>query len=312
VKALKIISILVLALNSAASFSRTTADPGKNGSRDRTAIMIPGLYNETHPDQMKTLRELLQQNEHIFKVIKLSPNSARTISENADLLNVALRTLYTENGNRPLLIFAHSKGGAEITYTLIKYPDLITSNIVDVAVLMNAALGTGFANATHITCQLPGIGLILRPCGRTYDVFGGIASLKYAAVRNNFNALIQYQTERFPNLKSLLRDKIFYIRSELASSSEIKGAKKYFYIAMKKVYGANDSLVAVDNQKLDDIGQTLGEVHNFEHGYLVDLDFNNPEISGIVNDLQIKTVVENALAEIGYATVPARTEIPVN
>lgn len=107
----------------------------------RHIVFIDGIANELaslagnyFTDNIAAIQELGIGHTH------LSPPSGRPILENAHWLYEELRQIYAKE-QQPLILIAHSKGGVEALLAVLNFPELLTSNIIEKVVLIQAAIG---------------------------------------------------------------------------------------------------------------------------------------------------------------------------
>jgi pimeloyl-ACP methyl ester carboxylesterase len=176
------------------------------------AYSIPGYYKlgEWIPGYFRSNMKALMD-EFQIKSSYVYMQSNNSIEANAEKLNKAILELYKKNG-KPVLLFAHSKGGAEALYTILKYPNLVLGGYVDKVVLIQAAIG-----GSHLT----GNTNLEAPLHRrllywlSLQVLGdGVRSLEPKRAETTFQQVFEtFERVLSKEERDFISNQIFYARS---------------------------------------------------------------------------------------------------
>jgi hypothetical protein len=247
--------------------------------KSRTAVIVPGLFNEENPEEFESFKMALQTNSVFKAVKKINPSSKIHIADNAEMLNVQFRKTFQSGGKKPLVVFAHSKGAVETAYALVKYPDLLSENIVDKVFLMNAAFGSDFAEQTLKVCQENEfLSKVIIPCKKPQTYIVGVTDLKKENIKQLLENLedIALNMNSTVNYDQLTSERVFNLRS-FSDGLDMNDLGKYLVLKLmesKSGPNNNDGLVEVKNQRMNIFGKTFGTdlepVLKFHHTFMIE------------------------------------------
>lgn len=242
-------------------------------------LFVAGIMNELaslissyYSDNMESVQALGAT------VSYFGPASQNAIPENADILYKKIVSLSYQT-QKKLIVVGHSKGGAELFYTILKHPDLFSRHLVDRVILIQAAIGgSPLATSTCGWCR-DLISTVVASNLETLTVYEGKNNFNIAFGLFN-NALKRISKSDNPEnillLKSAISKRIFYVRSQQEQNNLSFVFKFFLGICRNNLneYGKNDGLLLVDAQmdprlgidlgilKADHIGLTVSTVSN--------------------------------------------------
>jgi triacylglycerol esterase/lipase EstA (alpha/beta hydrolase family) len=200
--------------------------------------------------------------------------SSYTVPKNADTLLIELHRIYARV-KKPIILIGHSKGGAEALYVVLKYPELMLSDLVDRVVLIHPAVG-GSPLADDV-CNNIG--------GRSFTKYlgAGLISIQPSTARRLFSEALSSFREILKSMPQnaasttassaitdpvalsedsykKLSDRVFYVRGASPHSGITWGVKFVIYFCNKPLNPAipNDGLLHIEDQMLADFGVDLG------------------------------------------------------
>lgn len=241
---------------------QTMSDHTLEVLKNRQVLFVAGFLSDIHPAggvfYEKNTKELAKQIG--IKYSYLSLPSHKSAIDNANEIYQKTMRIFSQN-KTPVILFGHSKGGAEVFFTLLKYPELILNGIVDRAVLIQAAIGgTPLANPESPTMS----GLFLFFGNGLRSMIPKIADQNVTTELSSFIKNIRYlfATENLGFMEEMIQQvskKIFYVRS--SSGNRLKGI---FQIAQATAQinltnlGPNDGILLVEDQKCSYFGTDIG------------------------------------------------------
>ena len=240
--------------------------------QDRHIIFVDGLLNEAAQlvgnyfcDNIAEAKKLGISNSHIGYL------SSITVPNNADKLMLDIQTTYAKV-KRPIILVGHSKGGAECLYLVLKYPELLLSEILERVVLIHPAVG-GSPLADNVAENF---------MGRSFSKYlgEGLISIQPQTARTLF-------TDAVANLKEILKtipgmitskytlanpeelsaesykaisDRVFYVRGAAPAASLCWGVKFVIFFCKQPLNPSipNDGLLHVEDQIVQGFGNDLG------------------------------------------------------
>jgi len=238
---------------------KTSQEVKKDLLNSKHVLFVAGIMNELaslissyYVDNIEAVKELGATASYF------GPPSEYAIPQNAFLLLQKIKELHQKT-KKKLVVIGHSKGGAELLYTILKYPELMTQNIVDRVILIQPAIG-GSPLAEH-TCEwcIDLISTFTKP---------NLETLKPKVIENHFNnafisfkhALLEHQSISVQNLKKEISNRIFYVRSQQNYQNLSLGINIVLKICKTNLnnYGPNDGLLLTEDQIDTRIGVDLG------------------------------------------------------
>lgn len=233
----------------------------------RHVVYVAGFLNEILPFQFLQNIEALKT-LGIGAVTRIYPHSTDSINQTAENLSKQLVDLYN-NGNEngegkglPILLIGHSKGGAEVTMTVVRYPQLINQGIVDKVIGIQSGFSTPLA-------KLSILGKVCNkvPCGFLEKLLkDGLMSMKTDVSNKNFNDAIMML--KISGLYDMVNKSIFFVRSSQTFKGGLAPVMTATNKYMRKVSGPNDGVVPTKDQMITEIGTDLG-VLKADHAALV-------------------------------------------
>lgn len=236
-------------------------------ARDHHFVFIPGIMNEIA--NVPLISSYFGSQIHTLKKLDIdttyfATQSSVAIYDNADTLYREFSDLQ-EDTNQSLDVEAHSKGGAEVFYTILKYPALIYDKVIEHVILIQPAIGGSLlAGNDHLNLALH----LLR-----IFVDRGLESLEPETARSRFNqAFVQFQeyTEsRFGKAAAPLKmnefaSKILYVRGYAHSDDFGRGVRLVLAYCQNQLDSSqlNDGLLYVKDQAFslpDGSGRVFGK-----------------------------------------------------
>ncbi len=219
----------------------------KKKLNQRHVVFIDGIMNEAAQLIGNYFYDNIAEIENLgIPFSHISPSSRRSIPENAETLTLEIQRIYSQV-QVPLILVGHSKGAAEALYALLKYPELMTANQVDRAVLINSAIG-----GSPLTQDLVG-GFF----GNCLQIFlnSSIHSLSPAKAHENFKNI--YESFHFKIQETAFQDisrRIFYIRSFYSPGESLSmGIQTVLFFFKQPLNHKNqhDGLLLVTDQMLN-------------------------------------------------------------
>jgi len=235
----------------------------QKNSQKYSYVFIAGFLNEGLLSYFKDNIDVLEEmgiSKSDIHVIR--PSSSQSIEENIPYFKKKLEEVLSQS-KKPLILFAHSKGGAEALALALREQDFTLKNIEKMFLIQAAIGGSAVADFIHheghkIDNKLP---LKDRIFFNTSAITGqlldpiinkGMGSLTHKKA----SALWKKLQSENPPLPKAISDKIFYINSKqdvskMAEAVDCTGAYIQTY------YSDNDGLVEVKDQYLKGVGTRL-------------------------------------------------------
>ncbi|MES2505000.1 MAG: hypothetical protein V4534_09010 [Myxococcota bacterium] len=231
------------------------ADSDPNILADKHVLFVSGVMNELVsyiPGYFVDCRESVEK-ELGGKSSYFGPPSKNSISENAVILRDQVLKAFFENGQKPLVILAHSKGAAEILYLVLEQPAFMLDNLIEKIVLIQGAIGgTPLANE-------PNGWFAYEYLSRWID-FNAIALSQIEARRVFAEAFESYLSQTTKAQQQNISSRIYYVRTQ----EELENLSLSIRLGLKvarsdlKAKGANDGFLLTAAQMHPDIGVDLG------------------------------------------------------
>ncbi len=240
---------------------------------NKQILFVSGLANEAsqiikfyYVDNMDEVNNGLGAESTYF-----GPSSFQGISFNAKNIYHAVKELYAKN-NKPVVLFCHSKGGAECLYTLLEYPDLVLQGMVDRAVIIQGAL----RGSPLVSSGYAGYGLQF--WAASFVLGDGYETLDPSKVSLEFDKAFQ-RFHRYMNnlwaelsqdvLKAKVKnisDRVFYVRSSATPEQYGFATRMILRVLwpVSPIQEESDGLLLVKDQMFSTFGKDLG-VLNVDH-----------------------------------------------
>jgi hypothetical protein len=224
--------------------------------RDRHVLFISGILNELpgggyFANNIRAVKKEIGATASVY-----SPSSFRSIKENRDRLYRKIYKRYREY-RKPLILFGHSKGGAEALAAILHYPELILNGIVDRVVIIQGAIGGSPVSDSFEACGM----LKVLP----KKLKKGVLSLTPARAKELFNEESLWASSHLQaHDLELISSRVFYLRS---AKDPRKAGFRYRRMGtyLQKTYGPNDGVLLVQDQMLSSVGNDLGILENRDH-----------------------------------------------
>jgi len=262
--------------------------------KDRHVLFISGIENELaaivsnyFPDNINAVGQLG------LPTSSYAPSSRIDIPANGELVCEKINETYFDV-EKPLIVVAHSKGGAETLYCMLKHPELILRGIVDRVVLLQPAVGGSPLADGPPGWILSSVMAFLR---------SDLETLSTEVAKRNFNQAFlhyekyfqvsQYQTQDVvQKMKETVSKKIYYVRSAARQDQISYGVQIVLNVVRKyltyeksidginpieyasdpwKYSGHHDGLLPVEAQMDPRIGIDLGLLESDHIGLAVSL-----------------------------------------
>ena len=255
--------------------------------KGRHVLFVSGIMNELADPQLLGIKFIKSyyrsnidsiQNELGMTYEYYGPNSSEAVDVNSDQVYAQMMRAYSRSG-KPLIVIAHSKGGAETLHAILKHPEVILNGYVDRVILVQAAIG-----GSPIATTTENRGVLYKIV--SWFVYRGVRSLETAQSRINFESafriyeeqLIRYGMQKSGSrgvLRSLHDDvsrKIFYVRAHESREKLSWGIRAVNDVCGMRLHddGRNDGLLMLKDQKHTRIGVDLGVLSADHIGLTVD------------------------------------------
>ncbi len=212
-------------------------------------VFIAGYKNEEIPgyftENIRFLRDL-----GASSVSEIRPSSETAVLNNVALIRRELARLSEfENGKRPLLIIAHSKGGLESLHTLLRYPEQFTKARVALLVVVQSPL-MGSPYTDHVMNEWDTSIYAWTPAYWYFrNQHQGFLSMMTETVKADWAAsAAKVRSDQLAELSS----RVLYLRSRKRFEEVSPSLKKSGGIV--SLYGDNDGLVPTDHMLLPRLG----------------------------------------------------------
>jgi pimeloyl-ACP methyl ester carboxylesterase len=249
---------------------QSLSDQRLRGFQAKNMLFFGGILNglarinsSYFTDSLEALEEMGISSEYF------GPWSFKSPNRNVDAFRAQIEERYSALG-KPLVLVGHSKGGLELLYTSLRYPDLVLSGKVERVVLIQAPVqGTPLADTDHLSWLARWISIPFRE-GLKY-LGRKIATSVLAKNYKEFHRTLEREYGYLGNAVLLEKEKqvsdaIFYVRSKRLSNSFSPGLSIVLTVAWDSLdsLGSNDGLVLTDDQLDLRFGKDLG-VLNADH-----------------------------------------------
>ena len=176
------------------------------------------------------------------------PSSFRAAGANLEALRAEVLRAFRQSGERPVMLFGHSKGGLESLALVLKYPELIRDGIVANVTLIQAPIGgNSLADESRLLTRLTARALRLAP---------GFHSLQTVGI----NSLIKDKIDKLrPEDLRLVSRAVRYVVSHKDSADA-----SFVIHAVTRALGhqpKNDLLVAKSDMWIPGFGTILGSLY---------------------------------------------------
>lgn len=234
---------------------------------NRSPVFVGGFGGESFKDNyFKVNRDVLSALGH--DSARFQPSSIDPVPETADQLPMDWIQRFYEGGQKPLVVFAHSKGAAETLLALARAPELLEAGIVKEVVLIQGALqGSPIADGLIGLMSMP-MNVMLPPSMVGNAAMApAVRSLKPQAVRGALNdALSKLQ----PGQREALNRAVRYVRGAGGSMGGVMGDT-----LAASMSGAHDGMIPYEAQRVPGLGQDLKLDYRIEPNHL-DLILDDP------------------------------------
>ncbi len=233
----------------------------------RSPVFVGGFGGESFKDNyFKVNRDVLSALGSSSG--RLQPSSMDPVSQTADQLPMDWIERFHEGGQKPLVVFAHSKGAAETLLALAKAPELLEAGIVKEVVLIQGALqGSPIADGLMGLMSMP-MNMMLPPSMVGNAAMApAVRSLKPSGARSTMrDALDKLQ----PSQREALSQAVRYVRSAGGSMGGVMGDT-----LAATMSGAHDGMIPYEAQRVPGLGQDLKLDYRVEPNHL-DLILDDP------------------------------------
>lgn len=243
-----------------------------------TVVFVGGFLNEYVRHRLTG--SYFRQNVAALKevvpgvaTLRVFPPSRRGMADNVDWLRDRLEDAWRRGGRRPLVVIAHSKGGAEALLTLLQHPDLASDGVVEELVLIQSSVGgSPIADclADPDACRPPS--RLMRLAGRWlwHSYRDGLISLGTDEARRLFAAALEEARARGgADGLERLSARVSYVRAVAPVDEVSRRLRPASTFLAGAGFPRNDGMLALQDQLLDRVGTDLGEVLTAAHADLV-------------------------------------------
>lgn len=228
---------------------------------NRHVLLWGGFRNEMIYDYYSDNATSLIKDLKVGQISMYMPSSTSDIKDTARNAYNKLMSYYHAGSDKPLVILAHSKGGAEAVLAMIMYPQLISSGVVDRVISIQGAIGGSPLSNIYLDYVKPFMPLAT---GLIFELLdNGAASLTREEAHAIFNTSIVKLSD---SNKTLLNKRIFYVRAAQTGAKlfrMLKVSSKLMYF-----YGDNDGMILTRDMYRPELGTDLG-ILDADHNDLV-------------------------------------------
>lgn len=224
---------------------------------DKEIVLVTGFMNELFQnsyfnDMVDVLKEEFKvpaSSVHVFHT-----DSSRGADSMAREFQSRIRLVQTNNPTKPIILVGHSRGGLQLLYTFLKYPELIELPSVERIVTIQSPLkGTSTAKAASIVG-----GLLANICTSCGEIQSGAASM----ISGHTHYLLQVGLAKLSDIQlALLSRKLFFISSY--------SNREYTKLGSYLTPDLTDGTVPFDSQYLRSFGRKLAVLPDVGHTDLV-------------------------------------------
>jgi hypothetical protein len=222
----------------------------------RPSVMIAGIMNEWIPgyfaDNAKTLKKDFGQKD----VRRLFPSSQEQVEANAPRVDHWIRRAYKKFGERPLMVFAHSKGGNEVLLAALKDPSLIRDGIIDRLILIQSAM-----RGSHIADLLLDNDAGNYPAAQPFHwLFHGWKGLWSMTTREAGPTMDAALAAADPADVQAISDRLFWVRGVQTDEKKCSWQLQAMHYFVNKFYGESDGVMLPADEMINGLGTDLGVV----------------------------------------------------
>lgn len=216
---------------------------------------LADIFGNYFPDNIESVeKELGGTATHI------SPSSHLSIPENAFILKAQILEIYYRV-RKPLKLFGHSKGGAELHYLILTNPELITDGIVEDVILVEAAIH-GSPLADRSSGFLFGlVDLVFSPNMETLSTTVAKEYNKEIAkiFEEKIKVIANKKGTEALKVKDYISHHFFYVLSKTTKSKISFGVSLVQFALQDSIKDTdNDGLLTLDAQIDNNVGIALG------------------------------------------------------
>lgn len=231
-------------------------------AREYSYVFVDGMFGEFANNNFDGMVDRIYSVDESADVTVLRPQTTLTFEENAETL---LKHPAISQPKKPLIIFAHSRGAAEVMLALFKAEEAVLENIAQAVLIQGAFYGSPLSGKSvekfEEWCQTKMGQRVKQLCDESSSFLVGFRGLSPAYVHATFfKALAQSNSQRLQQI----REKVSFVRA----STTLKTASlpfKLLHLYLKRLgFPQNDGIVVTSQQKLPNLGLDLG-VHLSYH-----------------------------------------------
>lgn len=182
--------------------------------KGKHVVFVDGLLNELaalvqnyYVDTIHEVKKMGMTYSHLRYL------SSVPVSENAEKLYSDLKSIY-QSYQKPIILIGHSMGGAESLYAVLNHPDLVTTGMVERAVLVEAAIG-GSPLAEHVKSNLLGRAV-------EFSLGRGLQSLRTDVAQEVFSQVYsKFLKSVTPEQFQALSKSVYYLRGKIESPRDL-------------------------------------------------------------------------------------------
>jgi hypothetical protein len=255
--------------------------------KSRHVLFISGIMNELADPQVLGVRFFKSyyksnisavENELGMTYDYYGPNSAEAVEANSQKIYSEILRIYSHVG-KPLVIIAHSKGGAETLHALLQHPELILRSYVDRVILIQAAIGgSPIATTTEDRWFLySAVSWFVHQGVKSLEVDRSRKRLEsaFSVYESHLSRFLEHERGGVGDLSSLhteVSQRIFYVRSHESQEHLSWGIRTVNRVCGMRLHddGRNDGLLMLKDQKHPKIGVDLGVLLSDHIGLTVD------------------------------------------
>lgn len=270
-------------------------------------LFVGGFAGESMPGYFaQNIRELRALGVPAEAVHALFPSSDNATAANVAAIGVELRRL-AALGPEPLVVIAHSRGACEVLAAALRDPALVASRISALFLVQGAFGGTAVADyvlgeGESIDRRMPrparGVANLLARLERSLLARGrhdGLNDLTRSASKTYWEKTLA----EHPGSVRLVRSRTFFLCARV-HPSRLRLFRKAPGWYLHTYYGANDGIVAVEDQLVPGLGTCLG---TFDLGHS---DLTNRFPAGRASRRYRRALVQGVVLAVAEAAPPVR------
>lgn len=234
----------------------------ENQAREYSFVFVDGMFGEYAKNNFDGAVQRIQAVDESAEVTILRPQTTLTFEENAALF---LQHEAIKNPEKPLLIFAHSRGAAEVLLALLNSDETVLNNVAQAVLIQGSFYGSPLSGKSiekfEDWCATKMMKKVKQLCDQSSSFLVGFRGLSSDYVSGVFINAIRNST---PEKLNLIRSKVSYLRARTSLGTASFPLKPLYLYLKQMGYPENDGVVVTSQQKIQGLGLDLG-VYQSDH-----------------------------------------------